>query len=118
MKKIFLGLTLILVILFISCAVDSDKIHSKKGIVVSTGSMVFNNIEGKIVIWKRRKCPTGFWSVAVGSNSSRWFLYPAERVPDNIVGYQIEITYQITGIAEVPIVFVKEVKILGKAKIF
>ena len=118
MKKIFLGLVLTAVMLFMSCSVDSDKIYSRKGIVVSTGSIVFNNIEGRMVTWKKTKGTMDFLGLVAGSASRHWFLYPAERVPDNIAGYQIEITYQVTGIAKVPIVFVKEIKILGKAKIF
>ena len=122
MKKYFLIFTLVLVMLFASCAVNKEKTRTETGVlkdIIGTFELSekYSNIKGKLLIWKNFKDPASWYEEAV--SSPIWPAYPAEMISEDMIGCKLKITFQISetivgSFEEVPLVLVKKIEILKK----
>lgn len=125
-KKVFLGLFVVFLMFFVSCSHNPEKAQWVQGVVEETRpflselengvevktSVTFNDIETKMLKWEDSVSPARGMLKSYHS-SDIWFLYPAERVPDNIKGCKIDITYRIVKLKNPTVVYVLEIKTLS-----
>ena len=122
MNKYFLIFTLVIVMLFASCAVNTEKTRTKTGVlkdIIGTFelSSKYSGIQGKLLIWKNFEDPTSWYEEA--TPSLVWPVYPAEMISEDMIGCKLRITYQISetiagSFEEVLLVLVKKIEILKK----
>lgn len=124
MKKYFLVFTLVILMLFASCAVNKEKTRTMTGILQGIiGSFKlsdnYSGIKGKLVIWKDSETPTGWDEEAIPSPI--WPIYPSEIISEDMVGRKIKVTYQIletiqtvSGHEQVLLICIKKLEVLEK----
>ncbi|MBU3923230.1 hypothetical protein KJ684_03305 [Patescibacteria group bacterium] len=116
MKKVFLSLFLVLLVFFsLNCSYDPEKEHTTNSatiMMLSTKTYIICGIETKMVMWKE-KMYTSKKSFENAQQTRFWFLYPIEKIQDNLEGQTIKMSYRILRLKKPPIIYVTNIEIIN-----